>query len=75
MKNLFIYATKELSQDAFLCWLFANYDCEQKEVSLFSRYMLSWLISDSLSLENSNLITSVNVKKQFKNIDILIECV
>ena len=26
MKNLFDYATKELSQDAFLMWLFANYD-------------------------------------------------
>ena len=75
MKNLFTYATKELSQDAFLCWLFDNYDCEQEEVSLFSRYMLSWLISDSLSLENSNLITSVDVVKQFKNIDVLIKCV
>lgn len=75
MKNLFKYATRELSQDAFLCWLFDNYDCEQKEVRLFSCYMLSWLISDSLSLENSNFITSVDVKKQFKNIDILIECV
>ena len=28
MKNLFDYATKELSQDAFLRWLFENYDCE-----------------------------------------------
>ena len=74
MKNLFKYATKELSQDAFLCWMFANYDCEQEEVSIFSRYMLSWLISDSLSIENSNLITSVDVVKQFKNIDILIKC-
>ena len=25
MKNLFDYATKELSQDAFLRWLFENY--------------------------------------------------
>ncbi|MCQ2478488.1 MAG: hypothetical protein MJ091_04665 [Clostridia bacterium] len=28
MKNLFDYATKELSQDAFLRWLFENFDCE-----------------------------------------------
>ena len=27
-KNLFTYATKELSQDAFLLWLFNNYDDE-----------------------------------------------
>ena len=26
MKNLFKYATKELSQDAFLRWLFENYE-------------------------------------------------
>ena len=28
MKNIFDYATKELSQDAFLRWLFENYNCE-----------------------------------------------
>lgn len=32
MKNLFDYATSELSQDAFLCWLFENYDCENENV-------------------------------------------
>ena len=32
MKNLFDYATKELSQDAFLRWLFENHDCENEEV-------------------------------------------
>ena len=30
MKNLFDYATKELSQDAFLRWLFENYNCENE---------------------------------------------
>ena len=29
MKNLFDYATKELSQDAFLRWLFESYEDEQ----------------------------------------------
>lgn len=29
MENLFNYATKELSQDAFLMWLTANYNCEE----------------------------------------------
>ena len=74
MENLFKYATKELSQDAFLCWLFANYECEQEEVSDFSRYMLSWLITDNLSLENGKQITEVKIKKQIKNIDVAIEC-
>ena len=34
MKNLFDYATKELSQDAFLCWLFESWeDADLKEVA------------------------------------------
>ena len=32
MKNIFNFATKELSQDAFLRWLFENYDCENESV-------------------------------------------
>ena len=32
MKNLFNFATSELSQDAFLCWLFENYNCENEIV-------------------------------------------
>jgi hypothetical protein len=31
-KNLFDYATSELSQDAFLCWLAANWDSEDKAI-------------------------------------------
>ena len=66
LKNLFEYATKELSQDAFLCWLFANFDCEQEEVKDFSCYVLSWLISDKLSLENIRQIKNVKILKQYK---------
>ncbi|MBP5313539.1 MAG: hypothetical protein J6Y65_01260, partial [Eggerthellaceae bacterium] len=29
-KNIFDYAKKELSQDAFLMWLFENYDCDEE---------------------------------------------
>ena len=32
MKNLFERATKELSQDAFLLWLFENYDSDNPHV-------------------------------------------
>ena len=32
MKNLFDFANKELSQDAFLRWLFENYNCENEKV-------------------------------------------
>lgn len=27
--NIFTYATKELSQDAFICWLLVNHDVEE----------------------------------------------
>lgn len=74
MENLFNFATKELSQDAFLCWLFANYNCEQKEVRDFSRHLLAWFITDNLSQDNIKNITNVKIKTQFKNIDIVIEC-
>ena len=40
MKNLFDYATKELSQDAFLRWLFENYNCEDKDVCDASRELI-----------------------------------
>ncbi len=40
MKNLFDFATKELSQDAFLRWLFENWDCESKDVRNAARELL-----------------------------------
>lgn len=74
MKNLFDYATKELSQDAFLCWLFDNYSCEQQEVRDFSRYILCWFITDNLSQKSIKQITNAHIKKQFKKIDVIVEC-
>lgn len=41
MKNIFDYATKELSQDAFLMWLFENYDCENSSVRFFAYKILN----------------------------------
>lgn len=40
MKNLFDFATKELSQDAFLRWLFESYDSSDAEVKDASRGLL-----------------------------------
>lgn len=42
MKNLFDYATKELSQDAFLLWLCANFDCDDEELRAASRNFITW---------------------------------
>lgn len=41
MKNLFDFATKELSQDAFLRWLFENYNCENEDVKKVCEKILS----------------------------------
>ena len=46
MKNLFDFATKELSQDAFLRWLFENYNCDDKDVSDAARSLLLEFIND-----------------------------
>lgn len=66
MKNLFDYATKELSQDAFLCWLFDNYDCENEKVAEVAVRLLS-----SFSFELSAVkIKNLQVFKQWKYIDV-----
>lgn len=36
MRYLFEFATKELSQDAFLRWLFENYNCENSEIKKYA---------------------------------------
>ena len=42
MKNLFDFATKELSHDAFLRWLFENW--QEPECDIFVRKLLKNLI-------------------------------
>lgn len=71
MKNLFDYATKELSQDAFLAWLFANYDCEQEEVKWLSRYILCSFVGVDYN-EKGASIRTLTVHKQKNNIDLYI---
>lgn len=43
MKNLFDFATKELSQDAFLRWLFENYECENEKVREIAYGLINYL--------------------------------
>ena len=53
MENLFKFATKELSQDAFLRWLFENYDCEDNDVRMASRALLiSFINNDKYSVND-----------------------
>ena len=69
MKNLFDYATKELSQDAFLRWLFENYDCENITVKKTCERLFKKFTNEQFDFaEVKNLTT----KAQWKYIDVSI---
>ena len=74
MKNLFNFATKELSQDAFLRWLFENYNCENESVRLACRCLFNAFTSVSdIPTLHFDEITKLETFSQWKNIDITIE--
>ena len=66
MKNIFYFATKELSQDAFIKWLISNYDenddLELKNTSLsFIRFLTNDIVSvEELSKSNIVVFSQVN---------------
>lgn len=69
MKNLFDYATKELSQDAFLRWLFENYNCENESVKTACRKLLDRFTENQFK---DKAITDLVTVAQWKNTDISI---
>ena len=69
MKNLFDYATKELSQDAFLRWLFENYDCENEEVVKICKKVFNAFTKDNFDFSK---IEDLKTTAQWKNIDVSI---
>ena len=69
MKNLFDFATKELSQDAFLRWLFENYNCENESIKNAFRKLFNSFTNDSFVDKE---ITDLKTVAQWKNIDISI---
>lgn len=69
MKNLFEFATKELSQDAFLRWLFENYDCENKDVRKVAYKLLNSFTK--LELQDGD-ICNLKTYSQFYKIDVVI---
>lgn len=71
--NIFNYATSELSQDAVLCWMldWANFD--NKIMSDFAKDFIR-LILELHPYEDQDLdnLEKVEIKRQYKNIDILV---
>lgn len=68
--NLFHYATSELSQDAFICWLLAHgMEEHQAEDPLLCACALDF-IRRVPGLENAQQIDEI--KQQYLNIDVLV---
>lgn len=73
--NLFSYATSELSQDAFICWL-EWVDPQYKEVNRELHKAGTDFIRKIYDLHKKDFPTSiekVKITRQFKGLDILIE--
>lgn len=68
--NIFSFANKELSQDAFLCWLINNFNSSNSELREISKKFLQLIFKKKYNKEIP--IKSVDVIKQYKNIDVLI---
>lgn len=69
--NLFEYATSELSQDAFICWLasYAHDEAEKDEaLNECARKMLEMFVEE---FEGKNF-KLLNVERQVDNVDILL---
>lgn len=72
--NLFDYATSELSQDAFLAWFCRWADesmTDDKELQTYARAFLKKYIAIQLP-EYKEEIRSVNVRRQYEHIDVLL---
>lgn len=64
-ENLFTYATKELSQDAFLMWVLSNYD-DEGDVGRAAKKLLA----EFCHLDNDEEIRNLTVRPQEGKIDI-----
>lgn len=71
--NLFHFATKELSQDAFLCWLLKWSEKQFQKENPKLHASAKNLLADFIEVEPDALeIETIEIKPQFKNIDIVL---
>lgn len=67
--NIFQYATKELTQDAFLRWLLENHNSDYEDVRYMSNHLIGSIIGQA---SNQSLnIEYVETRSQERKIDIL----
>jgi len=69
MRSIFDFSTKELSQDAMLCFIFANYNCEDESIRNTCKVLFDAFTNNTLEFSE---IKDVEVVKQWKKIDISI---
>ena len=69
MKNIFNFATKELSQDAFLRWLFENYNCENESIVKTCKKFFNDFTNNELDFSK---IEGLTTTAQWKHIDVSI---
>lgn len=69
MNNLFSYATKELSQDAMLCWLINWINYPESKLYSLAKDVLDMFLGDKKLPE----YCGVNVQRQYKKIDVLVQ--
>ena len=67
MKNLFEYASRELSQDAFLRWLFENYRCKNPKVCEVS----AWFLKNFADIDTGE-IQELKTCAQWGKIDVVV---
>ena len=69
-QNLFHYATSELSQDAFICWLLSHGTNENKGTIL---YECAMTMLTEMCEHKCEPIEVKDIKRQYENIDVLVE--
>ena len=69
--NIFDYATSELSQDAFLCWLIACASCDEQTVQQLGLDFIQFLYDcDSKNTDSKKVEKLLMLKNQYKKIDV-----
>jgi len=68
--NIFKYATSELSQDAFFCWLleWSSKEYNGEELNKISLKFINYICKNT-NIDRINSIESIEIRKQEKNID------
>lgn len=63
--NIFKFATSELSQDAFICWLANGFNCDNEQLKQLA-------IEFVKKVSGESEIRKVEIKHQYKKIDVLL---